>query len=852
MVLPNVSRFLVKIVLAGLIALSLLGGLGLYALHREFSEEAELRAVLEESNRVNFEIQRLFSTMQDAEVGQRGYIITGNPKFLEPYERGTSRINGNLLTLERLIGEREEQLFHFDLLQSLVQEKRDHMERTIVIRRDRGQEAASNIIRQERGKQLMDTLRLVIRKMTAIENRRYQELRAQDQQRQEDTVRFVYATLGAAGFVILLLGGAAIRYVVLRKRAEAVQGEMSLWLATILNNIYDGIILINERGVIESFSASAERIFGYGADEVLNRNVSLLMPEPHKSSHDGYLQRYRETGERHIIDTGREVEGLHKDGSAVPLDLAVTEIHTNGRRMFVGVVRDITERKRIEQMKNEFVSTVSHELRTPLTSIVGSLGLMSGGAAGELPAKAQRLVDIAHKNSERLVRLINDILDIEKIEAGRLEFDFQPQLAAEIVRQTIEANRGFAQSHGVELELEDLSDGARIDADSDRMAQVVTNLLSNAVKYSPEGGTVQVRVTRSENGLEITVHDQGPGIPEAFRARIFEKFAQADSSDTRQKSGSGLGLSIARRIVEEHRGQVDFETDTQGGGTIFRVQMPLRNEAAVLSEVEAVLEETQPEDGQKRLLICEDDADAASLLSMTFREAGFGVDIAYTARAAEDLLEKQDYAVLILDLGLPDQDGLDFIDSLRSRPETRGLPIVVVSARADSVRQDQKVAALDVVDWLTKPVERERLLAAVEQAERLQSSASLQILLVEDDEAVRNSVAKALEGQAKVTMASSLREAREIMSQGMCQLVILDLELPDGSGLDLLPDLRRSYGTALPVVIFSDRASTRDSIPEVTKVLEKSQTAPEDLVALVRNWVGVQAPDEKRSDDGHD
>ncbi|MFC4350346.1 CHASE3 domain-containing protein [Fodinicurvata halophila] len=849
MVFPNVSRLLIKLVLAGLVALAVLGGLVLYAVEREFSQVEESRAEVAESNRVIFEIQRLFSTMQDAEVGQRGYIITGNPEFLEPYERAVSRINGNLLTVSGLVEDREQQMIHFNLLHSLVQDKLDYMEHTIVIRRDRGQEPATNVIRQKRGKQLMDSIRLVIQKMTTIENRRFQGLREQDRQRHEDTLHLVYATLGGMGLVMLLLGGAAVRYVVLSKRAEAAQAELSQRLGTILDNIMDGIVVIDERGIVESFNASAESIFGYRAEDVVNRNVSLLMPEPHRSAHDDYLKRYLETGEAHIIGIGREVEGQRRNGDLVPLDLAVTEMHLENRRLFIGVVRDITERKRIEQMKKEFISTVSHELRTPLTSIVGSLGLMSGGAAGELPPKAQRLVDIAHKNSERLVRLINDILDIEKIEAGRMEFNFQPLVAGEIVAQTVDANRGFAQRHGVELELEDLSRGTRIHADADRMAQVMTNLISNAVKYSPEGGSVQVRVKHLEDNLEIAVHDQGPGIPEAFRARIFEKFAQADSSDSRQKSGSGLGLSIARRIVQEHRGRLDFETDTQGGGTTFRVELPLFREETASPKAEAVLEEAAGEDGQKRLLICEDDEDAASLLSIIFREAGFGVDIAYTASAAEDLLEKQDYAVLILDLGLPDRDGLDFIDSLRNKPETRNLPIVVVSARADEVRQEQKVAALDVVDWLTKPVERFRLLAAVDQAARLDPSASLQVLLVEDDEAVRQSVAMALEGQADVMMAGSLQEARQVMERGLCHLVILDLDLPDGSGLDLLPDLRQSYGPVLPVVIFSDRESSQEALPEVTKVLQKSETATEDLVALVRSHASAQASDRKRQGD---
>src|SRR6185369_6677324 len=225
------------------------------------------------------------------------------------------------------------------------------------------------------------------------------------------------------------------------------------------------------------------------------------------------------------------------------------------------VARDIEEEKRIAQMKNDFVSVVSHELRTPLTSIRGSLGLIAGGVAGELPEKARALVEIASKSCERLVRLINDILDVEKIESGKMGFYFAPIELAPLLERALEDNRAYAEGYGVVLRITATAPGARVWGDPDRLLQVMTNLISNAVKFSPRGGTVEVTTARGSGDVRIAVTDHGRGIPPELRPRLFEKFAQADSSSTREKGGTGLGLSISRAIIERHHGRIGFTSE---------------------------------------------------------------------------------------------------------------------------------------------------------------------------------------------------------------------------------------------------------------------------------------------------
>ncbi len=239
----------------------------------------------------------------------------------------------------------------------------------------------------------------------------------------------------------------------------------------------------------------------------------------------------------------------------------------------VGVSRDITARQEIERLKSEFITTVSHELRTPLTSIRGSLGLLAGGAAGEISHSAKTMVDIAYKNSERLTRLVNDILDIDRIEGGELAFQIAPLDLTSLVEQAIEANSGYGAQFRVTFVLTERMQGVRVQGDADRLFQVFANLLSNAAKFSPAGGTVEVAVTRRGQLLRVGITDHGSGVPEAFRARIFGKFAQADGSATRQNGGAGLGLSIAKAIVERHGGQIDYTSAPDQGATFF-VDLP--------------------------------------------------------------------------------------------------------------------------------------------------------------------------------------------------------------------------------------------------------------------------------------
>jgi PAS domain S-box-containing protein len=492
------------------------------------------------------------------------------------------------------------------------------------------------------------------------------------------------------------------------RRAEQLARDQAVRLGTIMNSVPDGIVTINSSGSIESWNAGAERLFGYEASEVIRRNVSILMNEPYASNHDLYLQRYLYNGDAGNLSRLRELTARRQDGSEFPIDLRISEMRLGEKRMFVGVIRDITERRAIEKMKNEFISTVSHELRTPLTSIMGSLTLLMDGAAGPLTGKAERLVGMAEKNSQRLTRLINDILDLEKAEAGRLNVRLDPQPLLPLLHHSLEMNRSYGSKFEVELTLHSEIDDVTVMADEVRFLQVMANLLSNAIKYSPPHSAVLVEVTQTVGRVRVTVHDAGPGISAEFKSRVFQRFAQADGSDSKAISGTGLGLAITKQLVELHGGAIGFDTGISrvgsGSGASFWVELSVVSEPSEVADVGGPLD--------MNILLCEDDPDVAEVLVEMLRREGCQVTHVGHAAQVSQMLDPS-ITVLLMDIDLPDQNGLSLVAELRRESQWRDLPVVVVSGTRMTPDERQTHAPLNVTAWLDKPVGRGLLRAAL-------------------------------------------------------------------------------------------------------------------------------------------
>jgi PAS domain S-box-containing protein len=611
-----------------------------------------------------------------------------------------------------------------------------------------------------------------------------------------------------------------------RREVEQAVLDSEARIRAIVDTASDAIVTIDERGIIERVNPAGETMFGYAASELVNTHVDALVATQLPGDAEGVMSgRFGSIAEVNL-GLRREVVVRRKDGSTLPAEAVFNEMRIGNRQMLTGILRDVSERKRVERLKSEFVSTVSHELRTPLTSIRGSLGLLAGGMAGSLPPRAQDMLRIALQNSERLGRLINDILDIEKIESGRLEFRPRWLALSDLVRRAIEANQGYAATHQVTLELSGLISGASVFADEDRLTQVLSNLISNAAKFSPANEAIDISIAEYNDVVRVSVRDRGPGIPDDFKPRIFQRFAQADSSDTRQKGGTGLGLSIAKAIVERMNGRIGFE-EAEGGGTTFFFELPMRRTPAGVAGAQ------ETDDSSCRILVCEGEADVAASLKRMLEAAGLIADVAPTLARARELLMQSTYGAMTFDLRLGGDEGLTWLFDFPGVTGRPALPLIVVASPAQQATPDVKSGGVAVIDWTPRRAQERRLIASVLAAVTVRSAKRARLLHVEDDPDLCHMVRALLTDVGDVFEAATLDAARQALATESFDLVLLDLSLPDGRGEDLL---RVVEGT--PTVIFSARDVDRSVATRVQAVLVKTRASEDDLRRAIVDVLG--------------
>jgi PAS domain S-box-containing protein len=332
------------------------------------------------------------------------------------------------------------------------------------------------------------------------------------------------------------------------------------------------VLELDAAGIVHAVNHAAELLFGYAAGELTGQSVKrLVLPK----YHDEFDRSWAQVMATRKPMAGVKVRNPRRDGIEVVCEWTVTPL-VNPEGQLVSVIaqgRDVTAQLEAERMKKEFTSTLSHELRTPLTSIIGSLQLINAGVLGDVPKDVAELTEVAERNGQRLLDLINDILDIEKIESGKLTLMPEVIRVDELVREAMLLNKGFGDRFKVRFEPRGELATREVNVDRKRLLQVMTNLLSNAAKFSPEGAVVEISTDERPAALRVAVHDRGPGIPDGFRSRIFGRFSQADSTTSRQKGGTGLGLAICKRLIEMMHGHIGFE-DRPGGGTTFWFELP--------------------------------------------------------------------------------------------------------------------------------------------------------------------------------------------------------------------------------------------------------------------------------------
>ncbi|MBL0211156.1 MAG: response regulator [Holophagaceae bacterium] len=574
----------------------------------------------------------------------------------------------------------------------------------------------------------------------------------------------------------------------------------------------------DESGRFHFLTPAFQRELGFALEEALGRPATDFV---HVQDREGLGRFFKglTTGAGPDLFTYR---ALHKDGHEVWLESRGAALKDDQGNLVDTVIntRNVSERMAAERMKQEFVSIVSHELRTPLTSIRGSLGLLAGKALGELPPRAVDLVAIAQTNAERLARLVDDILDLDKVESGKMSFNLQPCELGIAALRAMDSVHAYAQSMGTGVAVDTLPADAWVLGDPERIVQVLLNLLANAIKYSPKGTAVRLRVEAREPWWRIEVENQGPGIPEAFQGAIFHKFAQTGPLDTRQNGGTGLGLSIAHALVRGMGGQIGFTSVP--GSTVFWVDLP------------AARPEAAPAPSAKPLvLVVEDDPLTARLLEAVLMKEGFEVHKAATAAEAKALLDQHAYHAMTLDLLLPDQHGLKLLEELRQRPDTQNLPVLVASSAAEAGKESPGVPALHVLEWMQKPLDPFRVAQALATLETPHARPT--VLHVEDDLDVHRVLYAVLEGSTTLLHAPTLLAARKILLSTPVDLVILDSHLPDGRGADLIPDVHAAGGPTLPILFFSGEEGESTLADEVSRTLHKSSASNLDIQRVVQS-----------------
>lgn len=344
----------------------------------------------------------------------------------------------------------------------------------------------------------------------------------------------------------------------------------------ILNTVIDGIITIGEDGIILGVNPAVQKIFGYTEEELVGNKVNTLMPEPYRTEHDTYLKNYLTTGVKKIIGLGREVRGRRKDGTEFPLDLAVSEMWVGGKRMFVGILRDISDKKLLERQKNDFYAMVTHDIKSPLTVILGYAEFLLDMKKEELPNDVLDMVEGIQENGRKIAHMVEDFLTISRLESEWIPVSPNKEDMASVLYSVYSDFLPQAEKKRIDFTLDENKYLPPLFVDKRYITRAIGNIVQNAVKYTPEGGRVTIGahfMPGGQDAVVITVSDTGPGIPKQDRGKIFEKYYR--SKGTSGAKGSGLGLAIAKTIVEAHCGRIELESEP-GKGSTFRLVLPLR------------------------------------------------------------------------------------------------------------------------------------------------------------------------------------------------------------------------------------------------------------------------------------
>ena len=639
-------------------------------------------------------------------------------------------------------------------------------------------------------------------------------------------------------------------------------------MRAILDNVGEGIITIDPRGVVHSFNLGAEKIFGYSADEMIGQNIKILMADEHRTKHDEYLARYQETHDKHIIGTTRTLEAQHKNAQLLTVELSVTELSVNNQVMFTGLLRDVTEKVKADnelrqyrehlevlvsdrtrelqqakdealeatRTKSEFLANMSHELRTPLNSIIGFSGIVKDGIAGPVNEEQAKQLTMVYNSARHLLDLINDILDLSKVEAGKMEVNKEEINFHDIIKDVCGLMKPQIEEKNLELKVL-LNDAPEYYlTDGKMLRQVLLNLLSNAIKFTYEG-SVELRCNIYQSLLQVEITDTGIGIDANSIDHVFDSFKQIDAGDNRLNEGTGLGLSICREFIELLGGYLTVKSEV-GRGSVFTIQLPIeemKNESGSRLGIDETGLEGY-EVGEKLVLIVDDEGSARELLNTYLKNDGYRT---ITCDNGDDVLElarKHKPYAITLDILMPGMDGWSVLGALKRDADLSHIPVIIVS----TLDEQHLGMSLGAVDYIQKPVSSEQLLKSLMSL----SLDGTNVLVVEDHEQDALLLQRMLEPAGYHThIVNKGEDALKSVDELIPNVILLDLMMPGMSGFEVIRRLRSQGGATseIPIIVVSAKTLTeaeQDYLNDnVTKTLVKGQFDRESMLENVRHVI---------------
>lgn len=676
---------------------------------------------------------------------------------------------------------------------------------------------------------------------------------------QEFEARSEQAEAIAVGLSLSVLGGETPAYLLNLVDLRARKGAEERF-RLVVEASPNAIVLVDSQGRIAMVNKQTEQLFGFARHELLGQPVEMLLPESLRHSHVPLRQGYQQDPQPRRMGSNRELFGQHRDGRPLPLEVGLSPIRTSTDNLVQAVIIDISERKAAEQRlreqteqlmlanryKSEFLANMSHELRTPLNSILILSDQLRRNVAGNLTEKQSKHADIVHRAGSDLLQLINDVLDLAKVEAGRLQLKLESLNVQELLVEMDAGLRPMAELKGLRLQVR-LEDGVPrlIQADRGRLQQVLRNLLSNALKFTEQGEvslTVACDPLGAEEGSELLlfeVRDSGIGIAKEQHEQIFQAFQQIDGSTSRRFGGTGLGLAITRQLVQAMGGEISLQS-TPGQGSCFTVRLPVQLLPAQPEPSPSLPEPARSGRGPA-LLIVEDDINFASVIIEQAHAHGFSCVHCRSGQQAQQVLAQEAFSAVILDILLPDISGWQLFRSLRNHSQWRELPVHIISCvpqPADWQDQDAR--------YLVKPISRESLEQVFVDLQQGQGG-QRKLLLVEDVELEREHYRQQLQAQGfSVRACATAEEARSLYAEEAFSALVVDLDLPGQDGFQLLQQLHaiRSLDS-LQVVVNTGLDVNKQNLQRLhhysAQLVRKQGENTDQLVEALQGFLGDMA-----------